>query len=68
MNLYTVCYFSKESKTFMIGVSPTVLRDNGSPEFDFSSLDYQDISSHIEKSMKKPKKPSALAYRFDNLE
>ena len=60
-------YVPKEFKTFLIKLD-TKLLDNLKPQkFDFSLLDYVDISSKVRKHSKNPLYPFLLGFSFNNL-
>jgi len=57
----------KEYRTFMLKIDNHVLRIFDSPGFDYSTLDYIDISKIINRGVSEGKPPPVLTYLYDQL-
>jgi hypothetical protein len=58
-------YLKKEFRTFLVKIEPNLLASIASPLFDFTSLNYIDISKEVKQSLAHPKSV-ILGYLFDS--
>ena len=67
MSLHMALYLPKELKTYSIKLSEYVLSTIDSANFNFSDLNYFNITKNIMKGLIEDKGPSFLTFLFENI-
>ena len=60
-------YNSEEFKTFLLRLSSAVIQQVGTPDFNFDSLDYTDITKTIKEDEKYPQQSKQLMYVINDV-